>query len=111
MIDKMPDREVQTATPSAQPPEETDLVQITPLSKSVGGLPAIVSAVRSAWNEMGPLRGLRTLRKLNQQGGIDCPGCAWPEPDKERSHAEFCENGLNTVGSRDRQRQASLRRR
>src|SRR5438876_1744620 len=46
---------------------------------------------------MGPLRGLRTLIKLNQMGGFDCPGCAWPEPDSERSHAEFCENGAKHV--------------
>ena len=97
MIDKMPDHGFKTAQPRAQPPEETELVQIRPLSKSAGGVPAIVSAVKSAWNEMGPVRGLRTLLKLNQQGGFDCPGCAWPEPDEARSHAEFCENGAKHV--------------
>ena len=97
MIEKMPDQQVNSAQPRAQPPEETDLVQIRPLSKSAGGVPAIVSAVKSAWNEMGPVRGLRTLLKLNQQGGFDCPGCAWPEPDEARSHAEFCENGAKHV--------------
>ena len=25
------------------------------------------------------------------------PGCAWPEPDRERSHFEFCENGAKHV--------------
>lgn len=87
-------------TPSesrAQPPEETAPIQIKPLSKSAGGVPAIVSTVKNAWNEMGPVRGLRTLLKLNQKGGFDCPGCAWPEPDGERSHAEFCENGAKHV--------------
>src|SRR6185436_7206316 len=81
----------------AQPPEETAPVQIKPLSKSAGGLPAIASAVKSAWHEMGPVRSLRTLLKINQKGGFDCPGCAWPEPDGERSHAEFCENGAKHV--------------
>jgi len=42
---------------------------------------------------MGLIRGTRTLLLLNQDKGIDCPGCAWPEPDSERSHVEFCENG------------------
>jgi molybdopterin-dependent oxidoreductase alpha subunit len=97
LLAKMPDREFQTTQPRAQPPEETDLVQIQPISKSAGGVPAIVSAVKSAWNEMGPVRGLRTLLKLNQPGGFDCPGCAWPEPDEARSHAEFCENGAKHV--------------
>jgi len=81
----------------AQPPEETAPIKIKPLSKSAGGVPAIVSTVKNAWNEMGPVRGLRTLLKLNQKGGFDCPGCAWPEPDGERSHAEFCENGAKHV--------------
>jgi len=97
MIDEMPDERFKSAQPRAQPPEETDLIQIKPISKSAGGVPAIVSAVKSAWNEMGPVRGLRTLLKLNQQGGFDCPGCAWPEPDEARSHAEFCENGAKHV--------------
>jgi molybdopterin-dependent oxidoreductase alpha subunit len=93
----MPDQDSQTTHLRAQPPEETDLIQIRPLSKSAGGVPAILSTLKSSWNEMGPLRGVRTLHKLNQQGGFDCPGCAWPEPDEARSHAEFCENGAKHV--------------
>ena len=84
-------------TSNAQPPEELAPVQIKPLSKSAGGVPAIASAVKSAWNEMGAARSLRTLLKINQPGGFDCPGCAWPEPDGKRSHAEFCENGAKHV--------------
>lgn len=97
MIDEILKPDLKTDQPRSQPPEEKALVQIDPLSKSAGGVPAIVSAVKSAWNEMGPVRGLRTLWKLNQQGGFDCPGCAWPEPDQNRSHAEFCENGAKHV--------------
>ncbi len=94
---KMSERQSRNVSTRAQPPEETAPVQIKRLSKSAGGVPAIVSAVKSAWSEMGPVRGLRTLLKLNQPGGFDCPGCAWPEPDEERSHAEFCENGAKHV--------------
>jgi molybdopterin-dependent oxidoreductase alpha subunit len=43
------------------------------------------------------IRGTRTLLQLNQKQGIDCPGCAWPEPDGERSHFEFCEEGAKHV--------------
>jgi len=46
---------------------------------------------------MGIVRGTRTLLQLNQKQGIDCPGCAWPEPDGERSHFEFCEEGAKHV--------------
>jgi molybdopterin-dependent oxidoreductase alpha subunit len=81
----------------AQPPAESTPVQIKPISKVAGGAAAVVEAMKSAWGEMGPVRGTRTLLKLNQAGGFDCPGCAWPEPDADRSHAEFCENGAKHV--------------
>ena len=60
-------------------------------------MPAIVAAIKSISDEMGLVRGVRTLLKVNQTGGVDCPGCAWPEPDRERSHFEFCENGAKHV--------------
>ena len=68
-----------------------------PVSKVAGGIPSIVATAKAAWSEMGVARGVRTLLKLNQKMGFDCPGCAWPEPDGERSHAEFCENGAKHV--------------
>src|SRR4030095_8321533 len=82
---------------SAQPPQEAAPPEVQQAKKVAGGLPAIVSAIRSISNEMGLLRGARTLLKLNQPGGVDCPGCAWPEPDAERSHFEFCENGAKHI--------------
>jgi molybdopterin-dependent oxidoreductase alpha subunit len=93
----MEDRDDTAQAPRAQPPEKSGPVQITAISKSAGGLTSIVAATRSAWAEMGPVRGMRALLKLNQMGGFDCPGCAWPEPDLKRSHAEFCENGAKHV--------------
>lgn len=92
----MADREP-TTLPEAQPPEETSLVQIKPLSKVAGGIPSIIATAKTAWHEMGLTRSVRTLLKLNQKTGFDCPGCAWPEPDGDRSHAEFCENGAKHV--------------
>jgi len=86
-----------TIPPSAQSPEEPSLIQIEPLSKAAGGFPSIVATAKTVWAEMGVVRGVRTLLKLNQKDGFDCPGCAWPEPDAERSHAEFCENGAKHV--------------
>src|SRR5215216_4707958 len=66
-------------------------------AKAAGGVPAIVAAVRSISDEMGLVRGVRTMLQVNQSGGVDCPGCAWPEPDRKRSHFEFCENGAKHV--------------
>lgn len=93
----MDDTEPTSTKPSAQPPEESAPIQIKPITKAAGGVPAIIRATRTAWGEMGIVRGTRVLRQLNQVGGFDCPGCAWPEPDGERSHAEFCENGAKHV--------------
>ncbi|MDQ1612876.1 MAG: hypothetical protein QOG00_2807 [Pyrinomonadaceae bacterium] len=81
----------------AQPPEDFTGIKISPASESAGGLPAIVSALKHSWAEMGAARTLKTLTRINQKGGFDCPGCAWPEPDGERTHFEFCENGAKHV--------------
>lgn len=66
-------------------------------SEAAGGVPSIIAAVKTVSEEMGLVRGARTMLKVNQVGGVDCPGCAWPEPDQKRSHFEFCENGAKHV--------------
>ncbi|HET9525609.1 MAG TPA: FdhF/YdeP family oxidoreductase [Pyrinomonadaceae bacterium] len=66
-------------------------------SKSAGGLPSIIATVKVLSEETGLVRGARTMLKVNQPAGIDCPGCAWPEPDQHRSHFEFCENGAKHI--------------
>lgn len=86
--------ESQTA---AQPPAESEAPDVKPISKAAGGMTAAVTAMKFAWSEIGVVRGTRTLLQLNQKQGIDCPGCAWPEPDGERSHFEFCEEGAKHV--------------
>jgi molybdopterin-dependent oxidoreductase alpha subunit len=64
--------------------------------RTAAGLPGVVAGARMARRQMGTRRAIATLRDVNQVGGFDCPGCAWPEhPD--RSHAEFCENGMKAV--------------
>ncbi|HYO62640.1 MAG TPA: FdhF/YdeP family oxidoreductase, partial [Pyrinomonadaceae bacterium] len=55
------------------------------------------SSAKHAWREMGLARSVRTLARVNQKDGFDCPGCAWPDPDGERSHFEYCENGAKAV--------------
>ena len=70
-------------------------------SKAAGGVPAIIASVKALSEEMGLVRGMRTMLKVNQTGGVDCPGCAWPEPDRERSHFEFCENGAKHIADVD----------
>ena len=85
------------AEASPQPPAEATPPDVGPISKIAGGMTSALTAARFAWGEMGLVRGTRTLLQLNQKQGIDCPGCAWPEPDGERSHFEFCEEGAKHV--------------
>jgi formate dehydrogenase major subunit len=60
------------------------------------GVPGVEWAMKISLDQMGPTRTTRTLLKINQKNGFDCPGCAWPE--KEHRHiAEFCENGAKAV--------------
>jgi molybdopterin-dependent oxidoreductase alpha subunit len=81
----------------AQPPEEFTGGSVEGASEVSGGLAAVWSATKHIAGEAGLWRGTRTLLKLNQKDGFDCPGCAWPDPDGRRAHAEFCENGAKAV--------------
>ncbi|HEY0172438.1 MAG TPA: FdhF/YdeP family oxidoreductase [Pyrinomonadaceae bacterium] len=81
----------------AQPPEEFTGGGFEGASEVSGGLAAVWSATKHIAREAGVVRGARTLLKVNQKDGFDCPGCAWPDPDGKRSHAEFCENGAKAV--------------
>ena len=75
--------------PDARPPIETeDLVQSDPKTWAVGA-PAVISSLQQVFSKAGVIRGTKALHKLNQAGGFDCPSCAWPDPDGERSVAEF----------------------
>src|SRR5262245_21686105 len=73
---------------------------------SAAGVGGVVHGIAPVMAQAGVARGTRTLLKLNQANGFDCPGCAWPEPAVgDRSHAEFCENGAKAVAE-----EATLRR-
>ncbi len=63
---------------------------------TAAGVGGVVHGLAPVVRQVGVRRGWRLLRDLNQSGGFDCPGCAWPDPD-DASHAEFCENGAKAV--------------
>jgi molybdopterin-dependent oxidoreductase alpha subunit len=71
-------------------------VEVSPPKSYAAGVPGVVAGARMAIEQMGVARSARTLLKVNQTDGFDCPGCAWPE-SAERSHVEFCENGAKAV--------------
>lgn len=63
---------------------------------AAGGLEALVSTARRLGRDRAPLAAVRSLARVNQPDGFDCPGCAWPEP-RRTSRLEFCENGAKAV--------------
>lgn len=65
--------------------------------RSAAGVPAVLVALRRSVEQMGLVRTVRTLARVNQRDGFDCPGCAWPEEPGGRKRAEFCENGAKAV--------------
>ena len=81
-------------------------LQIGPPERVAAGMAGIAHALTASVAQMGVRRTALTLHKVNQDGGFDCPGCAWPEPEPgRRSHTEFCENGAKAVAD-----EATLRR-
>jgi molybdopterin-dependent oxidoreductase alpha subunit len=84
---------------SAQPPKQfTGINQDAETPKTAVGWPAITSSVKHVFGAMPVVRGVKTLLNLNQKGGIDCPSCAWPDPDGHRSGlGEYCENGAKAI--------------
>ncbi|MCC3311629.1 FdhF/YdeP family oxidoreductase [Nocardia africana] len=70
---------------------------VTPPKEQAAGVTAVAVALDRAVEEMGVVRTARTLTRVNQRHGFDCPGCAWPEPTGHRRPAEFCENGAKAV--------------
>jgi molybdopterin-dependent oxidoreductase alpha subunit len=79
------------------PPAELTGLRLTPVKDRAAGLSAVTVAMKHIADEVGLLKGLKVLSKLNQQGGIDCPGCAWPEPDHRSRLGEYCENGAKAI--------------
>lgn len=94
----MPKDPSDKSTPSAISPHENEEVKISEASDTAAGIPGVLAGLKDVAAYMKPMEGLRTSLKLNQKLGIDCPGCAWPDPDHERSNFfEYCENGLKAI--------------
>ena len=86
---------------TTRPPTEDvtdEHVQIGAPEDRAAGLRAVAASLRTSFNEMGLADTARTLLRLNQVEGFDCPGCAWPDPAHAK-RAEFCENGARHVAA------------
>lgn len=79
--------------------EKEDKLQIKQKKETAVGFPSIITTGYHIWKETYVGRGLKTLFKVNQVNGYDCPSCAWPDPDadKRSSIAEYCENGAKAI--------------
>ena len=67
-------------------------LELSDVPRAAGGLGALWATFKHLRRDSGVVRGAKALLAMNQAGGFDCPGCAWPEPT-DRARFEFCENG------------------
>jgi molybdopterin-dependent oxidoreductase alpha subunit len=89
----------------ADDPGDRDL-RVNEPKRTSAGIAGVTAGLAAGMAQMGVRRSARTLLRVNQGHGFDCPGCAWPEPGAtHRSLAEFCENGAKAVAE-----EATLRR-
>ncbi|WP_116108354.1 FdhF/YdeP family oxidoreductase [Lewinella sp. IMCC34191] len=79
-------------------PERLSGLELKKPTEIAAGMPALRYSLKHVNEYMHTGEGLETLAKLNQKGGFDCPGCAWPDPDGSRTPmAEYCENGVKAI--------------
>ncbi len=84
--------------PAEENPEELLDLKLDEPKKWAAGIPAVYEAGKDVLGEAGLIRGMSGLFHMNKKGGFDCSGCAWPDPDDDRSPiAEYCENGAKAL--------------
>lgn len=70
--------------------------QIKQYNGPAGGWGALKAVTKSWLGSENAVKNIRTMLKTNQNGGFDCPGCAWGE-DPHGGKVTFCENGAKAV--------------
>lgn len=82
----------------AQPPERFTGLRLGKVQQNSAGLKGVLVGLKHARQYLNTGTAIKTMFRLNQKGGFDCPGCAWPDPDDDRStFAEYCENGIKAI--------------
>jgi len=82
----------------AEGPDKFTGIKLARPKTAAAGFEAVLVSAKHVLGEAGIIRGLQALNQLNKKGGFDCPSCAWPDPDDERSAiGEYCENGAKAV--------------
>ena len=73
-------------------------LKVTAPKQWATGFPAVTHALQYSLEQTSLRRTALTLLTINQANGIDCPGCAWPEPEPGKRHInEYCENGAKHI--------------
>jgi len=76
-------------------------------AKSAAGIKAVFISLQHIFSRMSIKNSLKVLLKLNQKEGIDCPGCAWPDPTHRSKLGEFCENGVKAIAEEAMEKKAN----
>jgi hypothetical protein len=81
----------------SETPEEFADLTVSKPADSAAGLASVLLTTKNSISKMGLADSTRGLAKINQFDGFDCQSCAWADDDRERKHAEFCENGAKAL--------------
>ncbi|OMB94591.1 formate dehydrogenase [Mycobacterium sp. NS-7484] len=77
--------------------EGHDQPEFHPYHHPAAGWGAATSVTKFLIREREPIDGPRAIMKMNHEdGGFDCPGCAWPD-DLKGLKLDICENGIKHV--------------
>jgi molybdopterin-dependent oxidoreductase alpha subunit len=72
-------------------------LRIVPVPEYAAGMKAVKVALGNIFHRMPKGKAIYVLNRLNQKEGVDCPGCAWPDPDHRSKLGEYCENGVKAI--------------
>ncbi|MEU5951132.1 FdhF/YdeP family oxidoreductase [Streptomyces sp. NPDC047525] len=78
-------------------PVPTGDPEFRPYHHPAAGWGAAKSVTQFLVREGALVDGPRAIKRMNHEdGGFDCPGCAWPD-DTKGLHLDICENGIKHV--------------
>lgn len=83
--------------PNPNTPLDFTGIEIDKPAIQAAGFKALSSSIKHVFGVMPLNRGLKALFNLNQKGGIDCPSCAWADPQDRSALGEYCENGAKAI--------------
>ncbi|MFT5777622.1 MAG: molybdopterin-dependent oxidoreductase alpha subunit [Crocinitomicaceae bacterium] len=77
--------------------EKKKELKIGEVPRYAAGMKGVRYALKNIFHVMPVYKSLKVLNRLNKEGGVDCPGCAWPDPKHRSKLGEYCENGVKAI--------------